>query len=254
MRAVRDGDVLTLTLGRPHKLNAMNADEWRDLHGHIRVAEDDEAIRVIVLRGEGRVFCAGNDIRAMAECRTRAQARAYFIDTMLPAFAAMAISPLPIVAEVGGPALGGGVELVQFCDLAVAARSATFRLPEVRVGVWPTVFVGAAPSISLRRLAQRMALTTEPLTAEEALAAGLVTHVADDADLAATVARAARGAADGARDAVAWTKRFANRALIDDGLSAVRAALEALIEQTMFTPEYDQGVAGFTDRREAAGD
>ncbi|MBC6456515.1 enoyl-CoA hydratase/isomerase family protein [Actinomadura sp. HBU206391] len=252
MRTVRDGHLLTLTLGRPDKLNAMNAPEWRALHAAVRKAEDDEGVRVIVLRAEGRAFCAGNDLTAMAECRTRAQARAYFLDTMLPAFAAMATSPLPIIAEVGGMAIGGGVELIQFCDLAVAARSATFRLPEVRVGVWPTVFAGAAPSLGQRRLAQVLALTTEPLTAEQARAAGLVTHVVDDAELAEATAEVARGVANGARAAVGHTKRFANRELIEHGLPAVRAALEVMIEQTMFTPEYEHGVAGFTGRREAA--
>lgn len=251
MRAVRDGRVLSLTLGRPEKLNAMNAREWRDLHAAIREAEDDEALGAVVLRAEGRAFCAGNDLTAMARCRTRAQARDYFLDTMLPAFTAMATSPLPIIAEVGGMALGGGVEVVQFCDLAVAARSATFRLPEVRVGVWPTVFAGAAPWVGQRRLAQRLALTTEPLTAEEACAAGLVTHVVDDAELPAATAEIARGVAEGARGSVAQAKRFANRALVEHGLPAVREALETLIEQTMFTADYEKGVAGFTGRREA---
>lgn len=248
MRAERDGGVLTLTLGRPRKLNAMNADEWRALHANLRAAGDDEDLRVVVLRAEGRAFCAGNDIDAMAACRTRAEARAYFLDTMLPAFEAMATSPLPVVAGVGGPALGGGVELVQFCDLVVAARSATFALPEVRVGVWPTVFLGAAPWTGQRRLGQRLALTAEPLTADDALSAGLVTHLADDGDLDRALADVVRSISEGDRNAVAYSKRFANRALVDDGLPAVRAALETLIERTMFTPAYEQGVARFARR------
>jgi isohexenylglutaconyl-CoA hydratase len=248
VRAERDGAVLTLTLGRPHKLNAMNAEEWRALRSNLRRAEGDEESRVVVLRGEGRAFCAGNDIDAMAACRTRAEAREYFLDTMLPAFEALATSPLPVVAGVGGMALGGGVELVQFCDLAVAARSATFRLPEVRVGVWPTVFLGAAPWIGQRRLGQRMALSAAPLTAEEALSAGLVTHLAGDGELDHALREVALSVAEGERAAVAHSKRFANRALVECGLPAVRAALETLVEQTMFTPAYERGVAGFASR------
>ncbi|WP_243716245.1 enoyl-CoA hydratase/isomerase family protein [Actinomadura darangshiensis] len=249
---MRDGRLVTLTLGRPNKLNAMDADEWRALHHHIRAAEDDQNVHAIVLRAEGRAFCAGNDIAAMSACRTRAQARAYFLDTMLPAFTAMATTPLPIIAEVGGMALGGGVELVQFCDLAVAARSATFRLPELRVGVWPTVFAGAAPYLGQRRLAQRLALTARPISAEEAREADLITHVADDADLTATVAEIAAEVTAGARGATGQAKRFANRALVEQGLPAVRAALETMVEQTMFTAEYEAGVSGFTGRREPA--
>lgn len=251
MRVDRDGGVHTVTFGRPEKLNAMNAAQWRELHAALRAAEADDDARVVVLRAEGRAFCAGNDIEAMAACRTRAEARSYFVDTMLPAFEALATTPLPVVAAVGGMTLGGGVEIVQFCDLAVAARSATFRLPETRVGVWPTVFAGAAPYVGQRRLTQTMAIAGATLSAAEAKDGGLVTHVAPDAELDAAVADVVAEVTAGSRAAVAYTKRFANRALVDEGLPAVRAALHELVDHTMGTPEYEHLVSGFTGRKGA---
>lgn len=249
MRVDHDGAVHHVTLGRPEKLNAMNAEQWRQLHAALRAAEADDDARAVVIRAEGRAFCAGNDIEAMAGCRNRAEARAYFLDTMLPAFELMATTPLPVVAAVGGMALGGGVEIVQFCDLVVAAESATFRLPETRVGVWPTVFAGAAPSLGQRRLTQTMAIAGATLSAADARAAGLVTHVAPDAELDAAVADVVAGVTAGGRAAVAYTKRFANRGLVTDGLPAVRAALEDLVDHTMGTSEYQELVRGFTGRK-----
>jgi enoyl-CoA hydratase/carnithine racemase len=250
VKVMRDGPVRTLTLDRPGKLNAMDAAQWRALHTALREAEADEETRVVVLRGEGRAFCAGNDIAAMAACRQRAEARAYFVDTMLPAFEAMATSPLPIVARVDGLALGGGAELVLFCDLAVAASTAAFELPETRVGVWATVFLGAAPYAGVQRLARTLALTGSRLSAADANAAGLVTHVAEPQDVDGTVRRVAEEITRGGRHAVASSKRFANRALVHDGLPAVRAALEELVEHTLFGEEYERGVGAFLSRTE----
>jgi len=245
----RDGPITVLTLSRPAKLNAMDAAEWSALHEAIREAEGDPEVRSLLLRGSGRAFCAGNDIDAMRALRTRAEAERYFLDGMLPAFAAMAESPLPIVAEVHGDALGGGLELVQFCDIVLAADSARFALPEARIGVWATVFLGAAPHLGQHRIAKDLSLTAEPVSAADALHGGLVSRVVPAADLADAARTTALAAARNGPEALAHSKRFANRALLEHGLPAVRDALRTLIRHTLFGAECAEGVDSFVAKR-----
>lgn len=246
----RDEGVVTFTLNRPHKRNALNSDSWSGILDELRKAEADPTVRVVVIRSEGPVFCAGNDIKESEAFPTASDAKRYFHDTMVPAMEAMARSPLPIIAAVHGPAMGGGFELVQFCDIVIAAESAWFQLPETRLGLWATVFVGATHGLGLRRAAMELALTAEPYSAQQASESGLITRVVPDAALADEVARTAEGLLTKGRDAIANSKRYANRALIREGLVAVRDALEEHCNVTIFSADGIEGVNAFIEKRD----
>ncbi len=250
MRIDRDGGVLVLTLDRPERLNAMNGAQWSALLEGLRTAEDDPEIRAVVIRGEGRIFCAGNDIKETSAFAGKAEARAYFLDLMVPALAAMATSRLPIVGSAHGMALGAGFELLQFCDVVVAADTCSFRLPETRIGLWATVFLGSASYSANRRGTQWLALTGEAMSAQEAEAAHFVSRVVPEASLEEETMRVARTIASRGPNATAVSKRFANYSLVNEGLKVVREALSELIEDTLWSDEGVEGVAAFTEKRD----
>lgn len=250
MRTKTRGAAAYLTFTRPEKLNAFDAAEWLALHEAVRAAEREPGVRAVVLRGEGRAFCAGNDIGEFTRLQDADDARHYFVDQMLPAFEALATSPLPVIAAVHGLAYGGGLELVQFSDVAVAAQGTRFRLPEARIGVWATVFCGAAPYTCGPRGAKLLALTGREVEADEARSLGLVDLVVPDAELDDAVASLVADVAAGAPGSLAYTKRFANRELVARGLPAVRDALLALVDDTLPSADRREGTRAFRERRD----
>jgi enoyl-CoA hydratase/carnithine racemase len=249
MKVQTNGAVCTFTLDRPEKRNALNAETWHAILQELRKAEADPEIAVIVIRGEGPVFCAGNDIRESESFPTAAAAKSYFLDNMATAMEAMARSPLPIVAEVHGSAMGGGFELLQFCDLVYADEQALFQLPETRLGLWATVFVGATHPMGQRRAVQELALTTRPYTAAEAADAGFITKAVSSENLRTEVQVCIESLLTKGKDAMARSKRYANRALINEGLVAVRDALEEHCNVTIFSADGIEGVKAFVEKR-----
>ncbi len=249
MRVSTDGAVRLLTLNRPNKLNALNTAAWSDLLRELRAAEADGAIRVILLRAEGRVFCAGNDITETSRFAGPSEARAYFLDLMVPTLAALASSRLPVIAEAHGMALGAGLELLQFCDVVLAAESCRFQLPETRIGLWATVFLGSASYTSNRRMTQYLALTGEAISAQQAVDAHLVTRVVPDDEIEDAGLHTAHIIAGRAPRATAVSKRFANHTMLTESLPVVREALTQLIADTLFSSEGREGVASFIEKR-----
>ncbi|MBZ2198977.1 enoyl-CoA hydratase/isomerase family protein [Occultella gossypii] len=237
-------DHTVITFDRPHKRNSMDLAAWQSLGAAVRAAQQDPAQRAIVLRGDERSFCAGNDIDAMNALDGVQAAKDYFVTGMLPTFHAIAASPLPVIAVVEGAALGGGVELVTWSDIVIAGESATFALPEANIGVWATVYFGAMPAASSRRLGARLALAGDTLGHQEARDLGLATYAVGQEELDDTLERVLNGVRAAAPDALARSKRWLNRELLDDGLAASEAALNELSEETL------QG-AEFTERMDA---
>ena len=176
VRSAPDAGVLRLRLARPDKLNSLTLALTRELLRAIEEAEADDAVRVLLLCGEGRAFCAGKD--------RDDPATAEFVEVLQRVAAALMNSPKPVVAAVQGWAVGAGVELLLNCDIVVAASSAQFKLPEVSAGLFATG--GAAAllphAIGLAK-AKGVLLLGETFTAQQAEAWGLVWQVVDDAQL-----------------------------------------------------------------------
>lgn len=249
MKTETEGRVRILTLDRPESLNALNSAAWTALLAELRAAEVDENVRAILIRAEGRVFCAGNDIKETSRFENRGEARSYFLDLMLPTLAAMAASRLPILAEAHGMALGAGLELLQFCDIVISAESCRFQLPETGIGLWATVYLGSASYAGNRRMSQFLALTGESITAQQALNAQLVTRVVADDELREAGLAVAASITRNAPRATAVSKAFANRTMLAEALPVVRDALTELIEHTIFDTEGREGVASFMEKR-----
>ena len=163
---LRTGPVARVTLDRP-PLNLLEPGLIRALRDALRELAEDPGVRVAVITGRGRAFCAGMDVHVLAALDV---ARAKQLITGLhEAIQAAHAAPFPVIAAVNGHALGAGFELALACDLRVAARGATFGLPEVRVGV-PSVIEAAllAPLVGPGRAAELL-LCGESIGADEAL-------------------------------------------------------------------------------------
>lgn len=197
-------------LNRPGLHNALNEDVIRELTLVVRGLGDDPAVRVIVLSGRGKSFCAGADIESM-----RRQGEGSYEDNLANAreladlFHAIAFSPKPTIARVNGAAIGGGLGLVCACDIAVAAEEAKFAASEVRLGLIPATIGPYVVRAIGARWARRLFQTAERMGAAQAAAIGLL-HEAVAADaldgrvdtLVADLAAGAPGAQKASKDLI----------------------------------------------------
>jgi enoyl-CoA hydratase/carnithine racemase len=221
----RDGFVATVTLNRPAKLNALTKAMWKTLGETIDALGAERDLRCIVLRGAGeRAFSPGNDIGEFARERSnKAQARAY--GAVMHATAhALARCPIPLVAQIHGICVGGGMEIAALCDLRICGESSRFGAPIKNLGL-VMAYAEMAPLVRLvgPDVALEILLEGRIFDAAEARAKGLVTRVVpDDRVLAETEATAAR-IAEGAPLVARWHKKFARRLADPAPISAAEA-------------------------------
>ena len=186
----RQGAIATLEIqGRTH-LNLLGPDVFRELAAQVEQCGRDESVRAIVLRGQGdQAFSAGVDLHEMKDLEPLSAER--FIRSLHAAARGILNCPVPVVAAVHGPCLGGAFELALACDITLAADDAVFGLPEVRVGL-PSVIEASLlpPTVGLGR-ARRMLLTGETIDAEEALSIGVADRVVSKTELEAAALEAA---------------------------------------------------------------
>lgn len=183
----RTGDVVTLTLNRPTQFNALSDAMLEALSAALAGLAKDESLRCLIIAGAGKAFCAGHDLRQMRAHPDRAWYEALF-NRCGAVMLAIARFPVPVIARVQGIATAAGCQLVAACDLAVAAESARFAVSGINVGLFCST-----PAVPLTRavpakLAADMLFTGRFIGAADALAHGLVSRVAPDADLDAAVA------------------------------------------------------------------
>jgi enoyl-CoA hydratase len=242
----RADGVLTLTVDRPDQLNALT-DELSDAFaGELEQAASYDDVRVVVLRGAGRAFCAGADI-SVVDGPNRLDVRA--LDRANRIVRAITRLDKPVVAGVHGAAAGVGCSIALASDLCVAAESASFLLAFARIGLMPDGGSSATVTASIGRArAMRMALLAEPLTGREAYDAGLVSHLADDDAFEAVLSEVVSRLAAGAPLAMAATKRAVNAAsfdALDEALERERTGQAMLLR----TADAAEGMRAFAERR-----
>jgi enoyl-CoA hydratase/carnithine racemase len=227
--------VVTLTVDRPERRNAFDDATAAALHDALRAATADAATRAIVIASEGPVFCAGWDLGEIAAMRAagdRAAVQASF-EANRRLLADLAAAPQPTIAAVQGGAMGFGLGLIARCDLAVAARGAVIALPEIAHGVVPGIVMLDLLSTLPRKVALDWLLSGSPVTAADALAAGLFSRVVDDAALRDEVSALAATIAGHQPGAVRETKALygtLSAAPADEAeADAVRRAVDALL-------------------------
>ncbi|RVC11209.1 enoyl-CoA hydratase/isomerase family protein, partial [Mesorhizobium sp. M7A.F.Ca.CA.002.15.2.1] len=173
----QDGAIGTITLRRPEKFNALDIPMLRALETALDAAEMAEGVRVVLLRGEGKGFCAGGDVEAWAQM-SAADFQVQWVRYGHRVFDRLARLRQPTIAVLSGHALGGGLELAAACDLRVAETQVKLGFPETSIGVVPG---WSGTQRAVRRFGaqtvRRMALGGEILLAPEALALGIVDRV-----------------------------------------------------------------------------
>ena len=178
MEFQRDGGIARIFLNRPQKVNALDSATLDALAAAFR--QVDESVRVVVLGGHGKVFCAGADVNELASLNP--QTARDFIGRVHRACDAVRKLPVPVVARLHGTVIGAGLELAAACDLRVAARGTRFAMPEVRLGIPSVVEAALLPRLVGSGRAAWLVLTGEPIDAERACEWGLVEEVAGDLD------------------------------------------------------------------------
>ena len=239
--------VATLTLNRPESLNALNSQMRRELLAALKAIARDDAVRAVVLTGEGRGFCSGADLRGGSDER---DFRTVLEREYNPLIRALRDLPKPVIAAVNGVAAGAGVSLALACDLVYAAEEATFIQAFVRIGLVPDS--GSTRSLVRtlgRHRAAQLIFSGEPLSAAEAHAAGLVNVLLPAAELMDAVSQAATRLAQAPTRAIGYAKRLIQAA--EDGTLEESLALEAQLQDLAGrTEDHAEGVAAFAEKRE----
>jgi enoyl-CoA hydratase len=234
-----------ITLNRPKALNALNGQVMREVTTAAAEFDDDPGIGAIIITGSEKAFAAGADIKEMAGLSF---AEVYGSD-YFAAWGKLAAVRTPTIAAVAGYALGGGCEVAMMCDLLIAADTAKFGQPEIKLGVLP----GMGGSQRLTRAigkakAMDLILTGRTIGAEEADRAGLVSRVVPAADLLIEAKAVATTISQMSRSAARMAKEAVNRSFestLAEGLLYERR----LFHSTFATDDQTEGMAAFTEKR-----
>ncbi len=243
------GRVGIVTLNRPRQLNALS-DALMDELGHaLRAFDDDDSIGAIIITGSERAFAAGADVSAMAD---RSYIDVYKSQFITRNWETIRVVRKPVIAAVGGVALGGGCELAMMCDIVIAADTAKFGQPEIKLGVIP----GAGGTQRLPRAvgkakAMDLILTGRMMDAQEAERAGLVSRVVAADKLLDEALAAASAICDYSMPAVTMAKEAVNRAYesaLADGVLYERRLFYSLFA----TEDQKEGMRAFIEKRKPA--
>lgn len=208
----RAGAVLTLTLDRPAARNAFDRALVARLREALAAAATDDSVSVVVLTGAGQVFCAGGDLKELAQLAAAGEAAlAEAANERIALFQALHELPKIVIASLNGPAIGGGAGLAMVCDLVIAAEESFLAWPELRGGVVPGVILVSLERLIGPRQAKELVFSGRRLPAAEALQLGLVNRVVPLAELPAQTGAWAASLATPHLQALRHTKDLMHR-------------------------------------------
>lgn len=251
IKVTNDAGIVTITLDRPEKLNAFAGHMRRDLAEALEHAASDRAARVVVITGTGRGFCAGADVKYMAELMERNDVEEFKRLLGAGRRVLMAIREMtkPVVASINGPAYGAGFNLALACDIRLAAESATFSQSFVKVGLhpdWGGTYL--LPRVVPANIACEMFFLGDAFDAKQALRFSLVNRVVADAELTTET----RKFAERLRDAPYTSIAAAKHAVYMSGASSLEEMLQYETEaqlQCFQSQEARERVRAFLERR-----
>lgn len=245
--------VLRLTLNRPDRLNSLNPDMHLALRAGVQQAHDDESVRAVLLTGAGRGFCAGQDLgdRDPRKGGPAPDLGATLDSYYNPTLRLIRALPKPVICAVNGVAAGAGANIALACDIVLAARSARFIQAFSKIGLIPD----AGGSWSLARIlgeprAKALALTAEPVGAEQAESWGMIWRAVDDDALISDATALAVGLAAGPTLGLGLTKQLIQQAgenSFDAQLDLERDAQQ----RAGRSADYAEGVTAFLEKRPA---
>lgn len=242
------GEIATLTLNNPGKLNAIDLSMWQKISENMAKIAVDRDIRCVVLRGAGNeAFAAGGDLEEFVTARSTLEQALHYHGQVAEALNAIADCPHPTVALIRGACIGGGLEIAGVCDLRIASDNARFGAPINKLGfsMYPGEMEGllrlAGPAVI-----KEILLEGRILSAREAYEKGLLTRVVADDQLEDEAYASARRICSGAPLVAAWHKQWIRRLLDDKPLTdSEKAASFAFLE----TADYREGLTAFLEKR-----
>ncbi len=243
---VRDG-IAVLTLNNPRRRNALSLAALDEMLACLESAKGDGEVRVVVIRAAGPVFSSGHDLRELAEGSI--EDRTILFRRCTELMESIRLLPKPVIAQAQGLATAAGCQLVATCDLAVASEDAAFATPGVDIGLFcttPAVALGRA--VQLKR-AMEMLLTGQPISAEEALSAGLVNRVVPADRLDEETLALAEKVASAPTSTVAIGKSAFYRQMAMDRPRAYELAQRVMVENLQ-TADAKEGIGAFLEKRE----
>ncbi len=243
-----EGEIATLTLNNPDKLNAINLAMWQQISANMASISADSGIRCVVLRGAGdQAFAAGGDLEEFVTGRATLEQALHYHGEVAKALNAIADCPHPTVALIKGACIGGGLEIAGVCDLRIAGESARFGAPINKLGfsMYPGEMEGllrlAGPAVI-----KEILLEGRILSASQAYEKGLLSRVVKDEQVEDEAYASARRICQGAPLVAGWHKQWIRRLLDGRPLSdEEKAASFAFLE----TEDYREGLAAFLEKR-----
>lgn len=243
-----EGAVAWVTLDRPQAMNSLDRESLAQFQDQLRAWRDDADVRVVVVTGRGRAFCAGADLKASSAAL--APGERDLLDEIVILFDMLRAYPKPVIAAVNGLALAGGLELILCCDLVIAAETATIGDGHSNFGVFPG---GGGAAILPRRIppnvARYLLFTGDSLTAEQARTYGLVNDVVPAAELESHVQALGDRLGKKSPLVLAGMKRVAAEALDKGTADALRQEL-LYLRNHMRSWDFAEGIRAFAEKRE----
>jgi methylglutaconyl-CoA hydratase len=244
-----ENTVLTVTLNRPEKRNALNDALINSLKDALRAADRNETLRAVVIRGAGQDFCSGADLSALQKiAESDVMENLADAENLLELLALIRKIKIPVVAAVKGRALAGGCGLATACDLVLAAKSARFGYPEVKIGFVPAMVM----AILRRNLSEKRSfeLITQgfDFSSDEAERIGLINRVFDDASFDENVENYVAAYRKVSRSAVVLSKKLLYQM---DGMTFENALATGAEVNTIarLTEDCQRGIARFLDKK-----
>lgn len=246
--AATDGGIRRLTLNRPDKRNALNAELIAALKAELRAADADDSVRVVAIEGAGKDFCSGADLSALRKiAESSAMENLEDVDELAELFLLPRRMRKPVVACVRGRALAGGCGLATACDIVLAAETAEFGYPEVKIGFVPAMVMAILRRNVSEKRAFELVVRAQPVAAAEAERMGLINQVWPDSDFDRMRDEYLADLAKRSASAVQLSKRLLYHA---DGMgfeAALRSGADMNVVARM-TDDMKAGVARFLER------
>ncbi len=249
LRLERRGPVARVVLNRPEVRNAFDDGMIAELTDAFAALSADSSVRAAVLTGEGKIFCAGADVQWMR--RAASYGREENIEDarrMARMLRTIDTCSIPVIGEIRGAAIGGGVGLAAVCDIALAAEGAVFALAEVKLGILPAAISPYVLRAIGPRQARDLFLTGERFDAREALRVGLVHGICVEGDLSAAVEKRIAAILSSGPEAVAAAKKLIDRVSAMEVEAAFSVTAEAIAERRA-SEEGREGLSAFLEKR-----
>ena len=237
------GPIGEIRLNRPEVLNAMGHEFPEDMLAAAREMQEDDAIRVVLVTGEGRTFCSGLDLTQLA----RGEIPNRFFHVAEYAFRAMETMDKAVIAGLQGYCIGGGLQLAIACDVRIATEDAIFGLPAVQEAFLPGMGTYRLPRLIGMGHARHLILSGENIGAQEAYRIGLVNRVVPNADLESELEAWAQRYLEVPRPSLTWAKRLSNQSL-DLAFEQFVPVFDEAMETVIASEEHQKARAAWLDR------